>query len=121
MGDRVLRAFSEILKKYIRTTDMPIRYGGEEFMVLFPRVTAPKRIVETVERIRLECEKNLIVRKEGRSRNVTVSVGLTKISKYDRNTEQIIKRADEALYRAKRRRNRIIFYEQGRDGYIRVI
>lgn len=121
VGDRVLKKFSEILKRNIRTTDMPVRYGGEEFIILFPRVASPSRILETLERIRLDCEEDLIVKKDGKSRNVTVSVGVTQISKYDRNIGQIVKRADEALYRAKRQRNRIVFYEQSKEGYIRVL
>lgn len=121
VGDRVLKKFSAILKRNIRTTDMPVRYGGEEFIVLFPRVASSKRILETLERIRRECEETLIVKKDGNSRNVTVSVGVTQISKFDRNIGQIVKRADQALYRAKKRRNRIVFYEQGYDGYVRLL
>jgi len=121
VGDRILKMFAGILKKNIRTMDMPVRYGGEEFIVLFPRVASSRRIIETLERIRLECERVLIVEKDGNSRNVTTSIGVTQISKYDHSIEQIVKRADEALYRAKRQRNRIIFYEQGSDGYIRVL
>jgi len=121
VGDRVLKSFSEILKKYIRTTDMPIRYGGEEFMIIFPRVGSSTKIIETLERIRLECEEKLIIKKNGKMRNVTVSIGLTQLSKYDRNIEQIIKRADAALYRAKKRRNRVVFYDQEKNGYTRVL
>ncbi len=121
VGDRILRAFADILKRNIRTTDMPIRYGGEEFILLFPRVAVPEKIVETVERIRKECERRLVVKKGDSARNVTVSIGLTKISKYDRTIEQIIHRADQALYRAKRLRNRLVFYDQERSDFVRVI
>jgi len=121
IGDHVLKKFADILKRNIRTSDIPIRYGGEEFIALFTRVDSPEKIVHTLERIRRECEKQLVVEKDGKKRNITVSIGLTRISRYDRNIEQIIRRVDAALYRAKNQRNRIIFYEQERSEFVRVV
>jgi len=119
-GDRVLGDFAKILKKYIRTTDIPIRYGGEEFVIVFPRALSQQKIISILESIRLDCQENLAVNYKDRERNVTVSIGLTRISKYDRNIYHLINRADAALYKAKNRRNRIIIFEQGPDGYISI-
>ena len=119
-GDRVLNDFAKILKKYIRTTDIPIRYGGEEFVIVFPRALSQQKITSILESIRLDCQENLAVEYKERERNVTVSIGLTRISKYDRNIQHLLNRADAALYKAKNRRNRIIIFEQGPDGYISI-
>ncbi|HPI89599.1 MAG TPA: GGDEF domain-containing protein [Spirochaetota bacterium] len=120
VGDRVLKEFSRILKKYIRTTDIPIRFGGEEFVIVFPRALSLQKIITILENIRVDCQENLVVEYRERERNVTVSIGLTRISKYDRNIQHLINRADAALYKAKNRRNRIVIYEQGPDGYLNV-
>lgn len=116
VGDRVLRDFAEILKKNIRTTDIPVRYGGEEFVIIFPRSANYARIRDVLENIRMECEKRLIVSWGGRRRNVTVSIGITQINKFDVNGQHIINRADAALYKAKKRRNRIVLCVQNDEG-----
>ncbi len=117
VGDRVLREFSAILKRNIRTTDIPIRYGGEEFIIIFPRASSAYKLKEMLEKIRKECEDTLIVEYRGKRRNVTVSIGMTQISKFDTNYTQIIARADAALYRAKNKRNRVIVYAQTEEGF----
>jgi len=117
VGDRVLKDFSAILKNNIRTTDIPIRYGGEEFIIIFPRAQSHFKIREILEGIRAQCENRLIVEYKGNIRNITVSIGLTQISKYDKNIQQIVKRVDDALYRAKKTRNRIISYGLDKKGY----
>ncbi len=119
-GDKVLADFSRILKKYIRTTDFPIRYGGEEFVILFPRALSQQKIVAILESVRAECQDHLIVSYRERQRNVTVSIGLTRISRYDKSIQQLLNRADAALYKAKARRNRLVIFEQGPDGYVTV-
>ncbi len=116
VGDRILREFAEIIKKNIRTTDIPVRYGGEEFIILFPRSVNYSRIFSVLNTIRLLCEKKLVVSWNGKKRNVTVSVGVTQINKFDMNINYIINRADAALYKAKKKRNRIIMSSQNDEG-----
>ncbi len=116
VGDRVLREFAEIMKRNIRTTDIPVRYGGEEFIIIFPRSANYSRIYDVLENIRLECEHKLTVSWNGKKRNVTVSIGVTQINKFDVNAQYIINRADAALYKAKKRRNRIIMCTQTHEG-----
>lgn len=116
VGDRVLRDFAELLKRSIRTTDIPVRYGGEEFIIIFPRSTNYQRIHDVLEKIRIACENKLLVYWNGKRRNVTVSIGVARINKFDVNGHHIINRADAALYKAKKKRNRIIFCEQNESG-----
>ncbi len=117
VGDQVLIQFTKILKKYIRTTDIAVRHGGEEFLIIFPRANSIMKIREVLENIRVECEKNLIVDFKGKTRNVTVSIGMTQISKYDINIQQMLNRADAALYQAKKVRNKLVIFEQSFDGF----
>lgn len=116
VGDRILREFADIIKKNIRTTDIPVRYGGEEFIILFPRSINYSRIFSVLNTIRLICEKKLTVSWNGKKRNVTVSIGVTQINKFDMNINYIINRADAALYKAKKKRNRIIMSSQNDEG-----
>ncbi len=116
VGDRILREFAEIIKNTIRTTDIPVRYGGEEFIIVFPRSINFTRIYSVLDTIRLLCEKKLVVSWGGKKRNVTVSIGVTQINKFDMNVNFIINRADAALYKAKIKRNRIIMCAQNDEG-----
>jgi diguanylate cyclase (GGDEF)-like protein len=119
VGDRVLRDFAEIIKRNIRLTDIPVRYGGEEFIIIFPRSSNYSRIFDVLDKIRHECEDKLVVSWRGKKRNITVSIGVTQINKFDRNVNYIINRADAALYKAKKRRNRIIMCTQNDDGELK--
>jgi diguanylate cyclase (GGDEF)-like protein len=119
VGDRILIEFAAIMKKHIRTTDIVVRQGGEEFIIIFPRAISVMKIKEVLEKIRMECENKLVVKHRGKERNVTVSIGLTRISKYDVNFNQMITRVDAALYAAKKIRNKLIIYEQGPNDFVR--
>ena len=119
-GDLILINFASIIKGYIRTTDIAVRHGGEEFMVIFNRAISMMKIREILEKIRTICEESLVVHYRGKSRNVTVSIGLTRISRYDKNIQQIISRVDKALYMAKKVRNKVVVIEEEAEGYRRV-
>jgi diguanylate cyclase (GGDEF)-like protein/PAS domain S-box-containing protein len=99
-GDGLLARLAAIISREIRETDVAIRYGGEEFLILLPE-TDLDMALEVTERIRKSVED------EG---EITVSLG---ISTYDRKTEKkedLISTADEALYQAKREgKNRVVF------------
>jgi len=103
-GDAVLKRIANLIKSNIRKADIAARYGGEEFCVLMPETNKDQAIIGA-ERIRRAVEKNSGELLE-RSR-VTVSTGIADyrlgMKKYD-----IIKAADEALYKAKREgKNRV--------------
>ncbi|OHD70530.1 MAG: hypothetical protein A2W19_08990 [Spirochaetes bacterium RBG_16_49_21] len=108
VGDKILREFANIIKKNIRTMDIPVRYGGEEFIIIFPRAMNYSRIFNVLEKIRHDCEHKLTVSWNGKKRNVTVSIGVTQLTKFDKNINYIVNRADAALYKAKKKRNRIV-------------
>jgi diguanylate cyclase (GGDEF)-like protein len=102
VGDFVLKKVVEIIRRLLREGDKIYRIGGDEFIVLLNRVdlqTTEKiidRIISTVNKTKMKYKDDLI--------EVTVSIGVTMHRKGD-TIESIIKRADEAVYEAKKIRN----------------
>lgn len=107
-GDQVLREFSSRIRRAVRGIDLACRLGGEEFVVAMPDTDAALAYV-VGERLRQKIAGERFVVADGREIAVTVSVGLSSLIRTDDTPQSILKRADEALYRAKRDgRNRVV-------------
>lgn len=107
-GDKVLKIIAAQLKKRLRPNDFIARFGGEEFVFLLPG-TALADGLTLLERLRSTIEQCPFHFK-GEPVTITVSMGITTF-KVGERSDQVLKRADEALYRAKHDgRNRL---EQG--------
>jgi two-component system cell cycle response regulator len=108
-GDDVLREFATRLKKSIRGIDLACRYGGEEFVVVMPETDMAVTAI-VAERIRRRIAgEPFAIRAGAAALDVTISVGLAALSGVSDTAPQILKRADQALYRAKRDgRNRVV-------------
>ncbi|HVO30740.1 MAG TPA: diguanylate cyclase, partial [bacterium] len=107
-GDRVLVEVARTLSSNVRKVDLLARFGGEEFVVLLPS-TDFKGAKFVGEKLRSEIEKSVHVGGADR-RPITISVGLAHVPTTPGVTsgEQLMQRADEALYRAKQTgRNRL--------------
>src|SRR6185295_13989222 len=101
IGDAVLREFSQRLKRNIRGVDLACRFGGEEFVVLMPD-TDFRQAQGVAERVRMAVAERGFDAPGLRPLTVTCSVGVA-LNEHELDTpEQILKRADVALYRAKR-------------------
>ena len=112
-GDEVLVRFAEIVRKSIRRTDIPVRYGGEEFLVLLPH-TNLSGAIKVAERIRVSFSK--VVFKEGSEVfRLTVSAGVASCESEGCELDTLLYKADKALYQAKREgKNRtVVFSRQG--------
>lgn len=98
-GDCVLKVFTDRLRISVRPYDIVGRYGGEEFMVLLPDTTFEQSLA-VAERI---CEnvRNDPFDAEGELLPITVSIGVAEYTEADRTFNDMIKRADEGLYKAK--------------------
>lgn len=108
-GDEVLQEFSNRMRKNTRGIDLVCRYGGEEFVVVMPDTDHSLAMV-VAERIRKKvAEKSFIIHKGRQMIDVTVSIGLASTRNGEGDQDGLLKRADEALYRAKKEgRNRVI-------------
>jgi len=113
LGDRVLQLVARILKTSIKGRDMVARYGGEEFAVILPATrlagaaTLGDQIREAV------ATRHIIQKRTGEDLGtISLSLGVANLRSGD-SAESLIKRADEALYAAKRNgRNRVVTEEQ---------
>ena len=114
-GDEVLRKVGSIIKSRItRNTDWAFRFGGEEFLILLGFSDA--KAAEVVARgIRSDLAKEKIIHEASEiNPYLTVSMGIASVEETVKTPKDIIKFADEALYRSKEEgRNRISFYRSG--------
>lgn len=113
-GDKLLQRFSRILEENVREYDTIGRYGGEEFVILFPE-TEIKEAAKVCERIRKEVEEtNFYGQQKMPFKKITVSIGLSEIKGKKRiKRETLIRKADEQLYKAKESgRNQVLFEKQ---------
>ena len=101
VGDEVLRQFAACLKQSIRAVDLAARYGGEEFtIILFD--TGHEDSWELAERIRTQVRDMRFTVEPGTVLEVTVSIGIAEVSDTDSAPDDLLQRADAALYQAKR-------------------
>jgi two-component system cell cycle response regulator len=108
-GDDVLREFAMRIRKAIRNIDLACRYGGEEFVIVMPDTDMAVAIM-VAERLRRRIASELFaIQDDACALDVTISIGIAALDGPDDNAAAILKRADAALYRAKRDgRNRVV-------------
>jgi two-component system, cell cycle response regulator len=108
-GDDVLREFALRIKRSIRGIDLACRYGGEEFVVIMPETDMAVAAM-VAERLRRRIAADPFAIQQGaRTIPVTISIGIAAMRGKDDNAASILKRADLALYQAKRDgRNRVV-------------
>jgi diguanylate cyclase (GGDEF)-like protein/PAS domain S-box-containing protein len=106
-GDKVLRIISTLIKELLRQTDMIGRYGGDEFLLILPE-TSLEGAKEIAERIRHAVEEYEINIGFAEPIKTTLSLGVAQFNVEKEDTNDLIKRADNALYVAKGKgRNRV--------------
>jgi diguanylate cyclase (GGDEF)-like protein len=106
VGDDVLRLFTTIMRRNCRPMDQAVRLGGEEFALVMPRIL-PENAERMAESIRAELAAEFMQTDMGPLR-CTVSAGIAFGAKEGSSFEDVLRRADQALYEAKRDgRNRV--------------
>lgn len=108
VGDEVIKAVASVLLENIRKSDLAARIGGEEFLILFENGDADI-VFEIAQRIREKIEKMPIKIIGFDIFHLTISLGFCSLTPKDETFEELLKRADDALYRAKKEgRNRVV-------------
>lgn len=110
IGDLVLKELGKILSENVRESDIVVRYGGEEFIILLIGVDNEESVLEVANKIRTKVSKNEINVYAGNKLRKTVSIGFSMFPEDSTNFDIVLKNADIALYEAK---------EKGRDQVIR--
>ena len=101
-GDACLKELAARLTRSARTVDLVARFGGEEFVVLLPDTSADGSLL-AAERMRFEIQAQPFDIEDGATRlPITVSVGTATVAGVALTSEELLARADEAVYRAKR-------------------
>ncbi|HEX5131559.1 MAG TPA: GGDEF domain-containing protein [Candidatus Krumholzibacteria bacterium] len=113
-GDEVLVATAEIVRRNLRKVDLAFRYGGEEMVILLPG-TPEFEAVHTAERLRRVIQQFEGFRDHtGRTREITVSVGVAVYPDTAKTGDELFVQADAAMYRAKQRgKNQVVLYSNG--------
>ncbi|GIZ53501.1 hypothetical protein NCCP691_35150 [Noviherbaspirillum aridicola] len=106
VGDEVLKALSELLQQQVRASDIACRYGGEEFLVLLP--SAPPEVASArVDEWRRAFAACSVAAGDGKV-HATLSAGVAGFPAHALTSNELLRRADAALYRAKTAgRNRV--------------
>lgn len=99
-GDEILRVFAHAVRGQLRSGDILVRQGGDEFAIILPNV-AVREAVRVAERLR-GVFKDALAEFRDLPGPPTLSIGVAEVDLRGRNIDQLLAQADEALYRAKR-------------------
>lgn len=103
VGDEVLAGFAQVVRDHIKKKDLFVRWGGEEFIILFQHCTGDEAVM-IAERLRVQVSMAKIHERC----NITCSIGVASWHGVTDSATQLLKRVDDALYTAKRTgRNRV--------------
>ena len=114
-GDEALKIIGKVLKGMFREIDLVARYGGEEFAIILPR-TSEKEATIIAEEIRRKVENTYFEGQENQPNgNFTLSVGIEVFPDKAKDELDLVKCADDALYRAK------FFHKNRVETYVSVL
>ena len=114
-GDVALRRYAMLFLKSVKFSDTVIRWGGEEFVVVLPDTTV-EQAYQVALRLKYNAVKlNLRSKKNGQPIRNTISIGISTYPEPSATKESLEKNADAALYKAKKKRNDVIVFDQGKS------
>ncbi|MBU8907702.1 PAS domain S-box protein [Desertibacillus haloalkaliphilus] len=114
IGDELLKQFSNRLKENVRESDVLCRVGGDEFLILINNVLSKKEVCVIAERIHQSLQTPYKIR--GETIKATSSIGIAMYPSAGESYKDLIRHADEALYKAKITRNNYQFYKKEGSG-----
>ena len=116
-GDEVLKNFSNILKHALRSNDIICRLGGDEFTVLLPNLTDCENITRVAQKVLSNISKPVKIKDS--NIKITSSIGIVSCPSDGENSEELLKKADIAMYKSKNKgKNRIYFYESSANAML---
>lgn len=116
IGDKVLKEFARVVKENLRDSDIVVRFGGEEFLVLLVGVTSEEAALEVANKLREKVASNVIDVYAGATMQKTISSGLSMFPSDSTSFTTILKYADIALYEAKQNgRNQVRRYKPNKN------
>jgi len=120
-GSSVLSELGRLLLSNLRSSDIPCRYGGEEFVIILQDTSAVQAVF-VAEKIRKLVADHEFVTREGQPLHITISIGIAEFSSSYTSVTDLLARSDEAMYKAKERgRNRtVLFREDGDPPFVQV-
>ncbi len=92
----------------LRDTDIVARLGGDEFVILLDRPSSSNKVIKIAENLIQSLSMNYEIK--GKSLSIGTSIGISLYPEHDTHAERLLKKADEALYKAKENRGQAILY-----------
>ncbi|MBF2006128.1 MAG: EAL domain-containing protein [Chlorogloeopsis fritschii C42_A2020_084] len=109
LGDLLLQSVAQRVNDSLRAGDTVARWGGDEFIILLPRITRIEEVTQVAKRILQALEKAFLI--EGNELYISASLGIALLNEHSPDAETLIQHADLALYHAKDKgRNNYQFY-----------
>lgn len=110
MGDRAIREFASIAEEIFGSTGIVSRFGGDEFVILIKKLESRKKLEHQLKEFRKRLkELEFLIDTEGKVFRIHFSAGIVEVLGSGESLEDMEKKADKALYQAKRK---------GRDGFV---
>ena len=110
VGDEFLKSISSLMSAQTRGSDIACRYGGEEFVLVLPGATSSDAW-KRIDALRQQCQ-TLVIRNGDQDLNVTMSFGIATFPTHGRTEDELLTRADNALYASKHAgRNRVTLWQ----------
>ena len=100
IGDDVINNLADIFRNTVRTSDISIRFGGEEFIIVLPNTNIENGLIIS-EKVRTSVEESTTEVENNIKIKFTISIGLSLINQDDKNIENALRKADKALYKSK--------------------